>query len=479
MVWLAIGLAALATAYWRLSVDAGGPLLESWHSVRLDEEFTREMHGDSVQDFSDYLALESRLFAQLDRLIYDRTPTGPGFQLNRYSRGSASDPNRREPDWNRSFEFSQETPVGGVLLLHGMSDSPYSLRAIGLRLRDAGYHVLGLRLPGHGTAPSALRHIHWQDLAEATSLAYEHLASVLGSRPIHVIGYSTGASLAIEMTLDAISGNGNRLPDSLVLISPAIRVHPTAALAWVRDFLSILPGLDGLAYLDLMAEFDPYKYNSFATNAGTQIHDLTTRITERIQTLQSKALFESDFPATLVMKSVVDATVSTDAVVDHLLGRLPSGLNELVLFDLNREAASETGILIASAGPLTQRLLGDATLPFSLTVVANENASTSRVVARRKPPRTGETRETEQLNLYWPDDLISLSHIALHYPPDDRLYGAEPMQGESLIFLGNMAVRGERGLLKVPADWLLRLRHNPFYSYFESRVLDWLGAERS
>lgn len=32
----------------------------------------------------------------------------------------------------------------------------------------------------------------------------------------------------------------------------------------------------------------------------------------------------------------------------------------------------------------------------------------------------------------------------------------------------------ERGVLRIPGNFLLRLRHNPFYSYLESRVLRWV-----
>ena len=42
-----------------------------------------------------------------------------------------------------------------------------------------------------------------------------------------------------------------------------------------------------------------------------------------------------------------------------------------------------------------------------------------------------------------------------------------------------MAIQGERGLLKLPSDWLLRLRHNPFYDYLERRVLEWVDDARS
>ena len=184
------------------------PPLNHWHTERLTEEFTADMLDDQVSSFDDYLALEQRLFTQLDEKVYAETGTGPGHALQRYSRGSMADPATSLPNWNRSFELNNSPAVGGVLLLHGMSDSPYSLRALGEALNKQGYLVVGLRAPGHGTAPS-----------------------------------------------------------SLVLISPAIRVHSAAAIAGFKDALSGISGLDSLAYLAVMDEFDPYKYNSFATNS--------------------------------------------------------------------------------------------------------------------------------------------------------------------------------------------------------------------
>ena len=37
-----------------------------------------------------------------------------------------------------------------------------------------------------------------------------------------------------------------------------------------------------------------------------------------------------------------------------------------------------------------------------------------------------------------------------------------------------LVLRGGRGVLKLPADWLLRLPHNPFYDYLEARALAWM-----
>jgi alpha-beta hydrolase superfamily lysophospholipase len=454
---------------------SGGPSLEPWHTEKLNEEFTSDKAEEEVRSFSDYLQLEKRLFKQLDEKVYASTGTGPDQALNRYSPGSAADPRNREPDWNRSFELEGDG-AGGVLLLHGMSDSPYSMRALGIALNQRGHHVIGLRLPGHGTAPSGLRYISWQDMAAAVNLAMKQLRSGPGSASgaLHIIGYSTGASLALDFTFRALSGHDLPVPASLVLISPAIRIHGTAKLAGFKDGLSVLPGLGGLAWLSVMDEFDPYKYNSFATNAGAQVHRITVDVDRRMQELARNSTAVDGFPPALVLKSTVDFTVTTDAVVDNLLKRLPADRNELVLFDINRQAAIKSTLLVADPGPLTNRLLAEKDLPFAVTFVTNQSEQSNIVTAKYKAPHSSEPSTAESLGLSWPRGVVSLSHVALPIPPDDPLYGQfAPLDGD-FIFLGDLAIRGERGLLKIPEDWLLRMRYNPFYSYLEERVLDWV-----
>ena len=456
-----------------------GPPLELWHTVPLTEEFRVAKAGE-VRTFADYLQLENRLFAQLDSKVYGRTGTGPGTTLMRYSKGSASDPQGREPNWNRSFELPAATPVGGVLLLHGMSDSPYSLRALGEELNRRDYWVIGLRLPGHGTAPSGLLDVRWEDMAAATRLAVEHLAQQVGTRPIHIVGYSTGAPLALNFTLDVLDGDSGPLPASLVLISPAIGIHATAAAAGWKRRLSALPGLGSLAWLNVEPEFDPYKYNSFTTNAGEQVHRLTRSVSRRIAS-RARSRQASALPPMLVFKSNADSTVSNEAAVTHLLGLLDPDRHELVLFDVNRDAAKSM-LLVSDSRALTNRVIGDNSLPFAVTLVTNENEASAAVVARHQAPFSAEVAQTEALGMDWPPGVISLSHVALPIPPDDPLYGQRPPGNQDVLFLGQMALQGERGTLVLPAEWLLRLRHNPFYGYLEARTLSWIdsaGAHRS
>jgi alpha-beta hydrolase superfamily lysophospholipase len=451
----------------------GGPPPEPWHTAELTEEF-RAAKADEVRDFEDYLRLEDRLFVQLDTKVYARTATGPGTALMRYSKGSASDPQGREPNWNRSFELPADAPVGGVLLLHGMSDAPYSLRALGEALNTRHYWVIGLRLPGHGTAPSGLLDVRWEDMAAVTQLGIEHLAQKVGKQPIHIVGYSTGAPLALDFTLNALDGRTGPVPASLVLVSPAIGINAAAAAAGWKRRLSVLPGLGNLAWLNIEPEFDPYKYNSFTTNAGDQVHRLTQSVSRRIAD-RARAQRAGELPPILVFKSNADSTVSTDAVVTRLLGLLDPYRHELVLFDVNRYAAKSM-LLVSDRRALTNRVMGDARLPFAVTLVTNENDESAMVVARHQAPFSAEVSQTEPLHMAWPPGVISLSHVALPIPPDDPLYGQRPPGNEETLFLGQMAIQGERGTLALPAEWLLRLRHNPFYAYLDARALAWIDS---
>lgn len=453
--------------------------LKPWLTVELTEEFTADMVDDQVSTFGDYLKLEDRLFKQLDDEVYAETETGPAHLLERYSRGSAADPESQQPNWNRSYELPVDAPVGGVLLLHGLSDSPYSLRSLGQTLNARGYWVIGLRLPGHGTAPSGLRHMRWQDMAAAVKLAATHLTLKVGTNKTHIIGYSTGAPLALNFALNAIEDQNLSVPSRLILISPAIRVHPTGALAGFKDSLAKLPWLDNLAYLTVMDEFDPYKYNSFATNAAAQVHKITRNVDRRIRTLSKDSDAINQLPPILVLKSTVDSTVTTKAVVDNLLSRLPTDRNELVLFDINRNEAIKSTLLVNDPGPLTRRLLDDNTLPFSVTFITNEDPHSRKVVARHKPPFSTTLSEPDELGLEWPRGVVSLSHVALPIAFDDPIYGQNPSYDDSVVFLGDLGMKGERGLLKIPADWLLRLRYNPFYPYLEARVLRWLNPHNN
>lgn len=57
-----------------------------------------------------------------------------------------------------------------------------------------------------------------------------------------------------------------------------------------------------------------------------------------------------------------------------------------------------------------------------------------------------------------------------------RIAETQVAEQRDVLFVGQAEVRGERGLMKISSDWLLRLRYKPFYSVLETRVLDWLDT---
>ncbi len=78
--------------------------------------------------------------------------------------------------------------------------------------------------------------------------------------------------------------------------------------------------------------------------------------------------------------------------------------------------------------------------------------------------------ERRDLELAWPRTVFSLSHVALPFPPDDPLYGYEVAGPSNHVQLGNIAIRGENGVLTVPMWALTRQRSNPFHSYVLERI---------
>ncbi len=442
-----------------------------WHLAELDEEFTAD---SDIETFTDYLALEERLFSQLDELVYAKIQPDQHQQINRYNRGSLSDPGRWSPNWNRSFTLNAESPKAAVLLLHGMSDSPYSLRHLGERLHAAGANVLGLRMPGHGTAPSGLLDITWQDMAATVRIAMRHLAQQNEGLPIYVIGYSTGAALAVNYAL--VSLEDETLPpiDRIVVLSPAIGVTRVAVFAVWQARLGHLLGLEKLSWNAILPEYDPFKYGSFAVNAGNIVYQLTNEIQQRLRALGEQGKLKG-VPPILAFSSVVDATVSTPALVSNLFQQLPAGDHELVLFGTNREAEIEP-LMNWDPATVVQALQENPDPTFTLSVVTNENPQSRKVLVRSQRP--GEPGPSDlDIGLSWPEDLYSLAHVALPFPPQDTLYGGQPQGKSPGIQLGDIALRGERGVLLIPAADMLRLRWNPFYPYVEGRVLEFLGLQ--
>ena len=314
------------------------PSLNTWHTTILQNEFTA---SSDVKSFDDYITLEKRLFDELDRKIYDKFISTNSKSIGRYTRNSLSDPKRWDKTWNKSFELPVENPKMGMLLLHGMSDSPYSLHAQAEYLHKKGIWVVAMRMPGHGTLPSGLRKLKWQDMAAVVKIGMERLSQKVGEKPIHIMGYSTGAPLALNYTLLALEDKSMRIPSGLIFFSPAVAVTKVAFLAIWQGRLGHFLDLPKLEWNSVTPEYDPFKYGSFAVNAGNQVYLVCDEVQKQLDTYEKNTQDKKTLPPMISFASMVDSTVVVKATVDHLYKRFSKENNHtLVLFDINHNFTS-------------------------------------------------------------------------------------------------------------------------------------------
>jgi hypothetical protein len=126
-------------------------------------------------------------------------------------------------------------------------------------------------------------------------------------------------------------------------------------------------------------------------------------------------------------------------------------------------------MLARDPAAFTRRLLAEPHRPYALTLITNANPQTLQVVERTVAP--GGAVGTERLlDLWWPRNVFSLSHVALPFAPDDPLYGYDAPRDPRHLQLGSVEVRGENGVLNVPTWMLTRQRSNPFYPYLVERI---------
>ncbi len=457
-----------AVGAYLISVESQ-PDLHPWHRMTPKSEFHAELdRGDWTLE--QYLELEDDLFLEVPKALERKGVDSAKW--GRFHPESPTNPLNFEKNWNRTFLLRPAEPQGIAVMIHGLSDSPYSVRPLARILEREGYTVIGLRVPGHGTVPGALTRAQWEDWRAVLRIAGREVAARRAADgPFVMAGYSNGAALAVDYTLDALEDETLPVPDRLIFLSPALAVSKLAALAKWQLLMSRLPFFKKLGWNSVLPEYDPYKYNSFALNAARQIYRLTSSVDRRLQRLSDRGQI-NDLPPVLAIQSAVDSTVPAVASLSRWFGRLEGGDDELVLFDVNRIAQAEMFL-----GPATHTLLesleAGLPYPYDLSIVGNHTEQSLEMIERAWRPGS-ILPEERPIGLSWPRGIFSLSHVAVPFPADDPIYGVGTSQQEPFPF-GNIEARGENGVLTVPITLLMRLRYNPFFSYLDEKVVEFIS----
>jgi len=454
----------LITIYFVRAFDARNYMqLRDEHRITLEQEYDSERDGDV--NWSEYLELESELTVELARKINSSSYSS---RIDRHVQNSPANPNNFDRNWNHSYVLKPLRAVSGAaVLLHGLSDSPYSVRTTAELFSNKGFIAYAPRMPGHGFAVGSLRQVSWQDWLAVTRMAMlEADKQREPDKPLILMGYSNGGLLAILYTIECMEDPNLPCPDGLILISAAIEVTSFALLANLHSLLSWIPYFEQFKWESILPEIDPFKFTSFPKKPGWEIYKLVKKVENGLDKLNDSELV---FPPTIIFQSLVDDTVNSYAALEFIQ-KLPENKHELVIYDVNR---NEVIVELMSQQPpgLDAAIRNQAPFKFSVSVITNRNPSTQLVHALELD--YGKTEpEYHELNLEWPNGVFSLSHIALPFPMDDQVYGSHAFPDH--YNLGVTAPRGERGVLNLSPSYFLRLRHNPFYQYQHERISIWL-----
>ena len=465
---LVVILAIVALAYFSIVALHSKPL-RTWHTFVPHEMTAAALKTASWQEF---MAHEDKVFKEVYEHVTRTLQKSDKTFMNRYYENSLVFPPRLAHDWNRSYVLYPEGEVkGAVVLLHGLTDSPYSMRHVARLYAQKGFIAFGMRLPGHGTVPAALSVVRWQDWQAATQFAMREAARIAGpDKALHIAGFSAGGTLAVQYALDTLEDPTLPRADRVVLLSPMIGITRFARFVGFAAIPSYFPAFANAAWLSVLPEFNPFKYNSFPVNGARQSHILCVTLQRQIERLSTKEEFAT-LPPFLTFQSVLDYTVSTPAVLYYFHAFLPENGSELVLYDVNR--ASLLGSLLRDTALTSlQRMIPSSPQTYTISVIKNRAHNNPLTMLTTR--KAGESTELSiDLDYIYPKTVFSLSHGAIPFPANDPLYGTSPDPEDAQrygINLGNLMIRGERGALLVPLDAMMRMTSNPFHTLLLDQI---------
>lgn len=203
----------------------------------------------------------------------------------------------------------------GLLLVHGLSDSPFVFRDLARYLADRCIEVRTLLLQGHGTRPG--------DMVTASADVWReqvrnHFAAL--SKEVDrafIGGFSLGGALATDY---ALSETGPR-PVGLVAVAPAWQLNG------LRDYLWLAPIADVFGdFVEKEPELNPVKYESFSFNAGSQIGDV-------ISSAQSLLTQQGNLDIPLFLAATeADSVINLDYLVTQFRERFTNPRNAMMIF---------------------------------------------------------------------------------------------------------------------------------------------------
>ncbi|MBZ2169423.1 alpha/beta hydrolase [Marinobacter sp. F4216] len=312
-----------------------------------------QLDAEPFSDFADY---QNRARAYLEANL---TPV-EGF------------PRSDQVDWNLPFslppaDHCAEAPETGLLLIHGLSDSPFVFRDLARALSVRCIGVRTLLLQGHGTRPGDMVKASADVWREQVRQQMADLAREVDH--LFIGGFSLGGALATEY---ALSGQQPQV-DGIIALAPAWRLNGLDNYLWLAGIADLFAD-----FVEEEPELNPVKYESVTLNAGSQLADVLGQ-TQRL--LEQPA---APLPPLFLVATEADSVIDLGYLVQTFRQRFRHPDNRMLVFrDL------------------------------------------------RKPwPDNWADPRIQSLDSYLPEEnILEFSHQALAIAPDNELYGrGAPLQ---------------------------------------------------
>jgi esterase/lipase len=238
-------------------------------------------------------------------------------EINRDAILNANVPFELKPDESKHPRNKNGRYEKGILFIHGLSDSPYHIRAAARHFQDRGFLVRSILLPGHGTVPGDLLNVTYREWVLATEYGVHQMK--LRAENVYMAGFSTGGGLSAKKALHDPEIRG------LVLFSPAFGIN--SPWAFLADFLKVFMNWLGGEQDDR----DIAKYETFTVNGAAQVYRLSHEIDAAF--LSGKRL---SMPVFMVL-SADDATIDTKKAITVFRNFMTSPDSVLILYGARDE----------------------------------------------------------------------------------------------------------------------------------------------
>ena len=228
-------------------------------------------------------------------------------------------------------------PKIGLLLSHGLSDSPFSMRDPALAMQQACYQVRVILLPGHGTQSADLLETPrqaWRDSFRHAADVFEQQVDVM-----FVGGFSTGGALAIEYAWT----HPNKVAGA-VLFSPLFKVN--SAIDWLSPILATFKD-----WLDNYPSDDFAKYASIPIPAIAEAYKLAKEVRKKV--LKNPR----DIPVFIAL-SEQDKTVDSKVTLEVFNKAMISSKSQMVMYSLDKLSGTSDRLKIYNSRWPELRILG-------------------------------------------------------------------------------------------------------------------------